>query len=66
MKEPFLGKIPIDPQVVESGDAGVPIALSHPNNEGAKVFYEAALKIENSFISEKQEKGKEYQPPVLR
>jgi ATP-binding protein involved in chromosome partitioning len=45
MGVPFLGKIPIDPEIVESGDDGEPF-VSY-NSELAKVFREIATKIEH-------------------
>jgi ATP-binding protein involved in chromosome partitioning len=39
---PFLGEVPIDPRIVEGGDAGVPIVSQAPNTEAAKAFYELA------------------------
>ncbi len=38
MNIPFLGSIPIDPQIVTSGDAGVPFAKGQAQSETAKVF----------------------------
>ncbi len=35
---PFLGEIPIDPQVRRGGDAGVPIVVSHPEAEAAQAL----------------------------
>ncbi len=34
----YLGGIPIDPEVVLSGDAGAPIVRAHPHSEAAKSF----------------------------
>jgi len=34
----FLGEIPIDPRIVEGGDAGIPIVVQAPDSEAAKVF----------------------------
>lgn len=34
----FLGKIPMDPRVVDSGDDGRPIVASHPDSESARAF----------------------------
>jgi ATP-binding protein involved in chromosome partitioning len=42
---PFLGEIPIDPQIRKGGDDGVPIVVSHPESVAAKAFTEAAGKI---------------------
>jgi Mrp family chromosome partitioning ATPase len=38
MGVPFLGQIPIDPEVVTSGDGGRPMVYSHPDSEAAKAF----------------------------
>ena len=40
MGVPFLGRIPIDPQVVEAGDSGRPFISSYPESETAKAFNE--------------------------
>jgi Mrp family chromosome partitioning ATPase len=45
MGVPFLGKIPIDSEIVKSGDDGKPF-VSY-NSESAKVFREIATKIEH-------------------
>jgi Mrp family chromosome partitioning ATPase len=38
MKVPFLGSIPIDPQIVSSGDAGAPLISGCVQSETGKVF----------------------------
>jgi ATP-binding protein involved in chromosome partitioning len=38
MKVPYLGRIPIEPEVVVSGDSGAPIVQSRPHSETAKAF----------------------------
>jgi len=38
MQVPYLGAIPIEPEVVVSGDSGTPIVKSQPHSEAAKVF----------------------------
>jgi Mrp family chromosome partitioning ATPase len=35
---PFLGRIPIDPRIVASGDEGKPFAVHQPDSEAAKAF----------------------------
>ncbi|QER41642.1 Mrp/NBP35 family ATP-binding protein [Thermodesulfobacterium sp. TA1] len=35
---PFLGKIPLDPRVVQGGDEGKPVLLYYPDSEPAKAF----------------------------
>jgi len=39
---PLLGQIPISSQVRESGDAGVPLVISHPDSEQAQALRSAA------------------------
>ena len=39
---PFLGTVPIDPLVRESGDAGRPVVVSHPESAPAQAFIEVA------------------------
>jgi Mrp family chromosome partitioning ATPase len=38
MGVPYLGAIPIEPEVVISGDSGIPIVQKKPSSETAKVF----------------------------
>jgi len=45
---PMLGKIPIDPRIVESGDSGAPFVLNAPDSDAARVFGEIVGKITNS------------------
>jgi len=35
----FLGRIPLDPDIVVGGDAGKPFVVEHPNSPAAKAFY---------------------------
>ena len=42
---PFIGTIPIDPQVRVGGDQGMPVSLSHPDSPVAKSLVEIAEKI---------------------
>lgn len=37
---PFLGKIPLDPQIVSSGDEGNPFISTQPDSEASKAFME--------------------------
>lgn len=43
---PFLGKIPIDPMIVETGDSGKPFALEYRDSQSAKAFEQIMRKIE--------------------
>ena len=42
---PFIGSIPIDPQVRIGGDAGLPVALSHPDSAVSKALTEITEKV---------------------
>jgi len=42
---PFLGAIPIDPQIVLGGDEGRPILQSHPDSPAAQALMQTAQKI---------------------
>jgi CO dehydrogenase nickel-insertion accessory protein CooC1 len=42
---PFLGKIPIDPRIVASGDEGKPFAVYQADSEAARAFQEIVDRI---------------------
>jgi ATP-binding protein involved in chromosome partitioning len=42
---PFLGEVPIDPELRKGGDEGNPIVISHPDSPTAKAFTIIAEKI---------------------
>jgi len=46
LKVPFLGAIPIDPNVVTGGDAGIPIAALSPDSLSAAAFRSLADQVE--------------------
>ncbi len=48
---PFLGAIPFEPQIVESGDAGTPFALHNPESKAAQAFKSIVQKISDSHKS---------------
>ena len=45
----FLGEIPIEPQVAESGDAGKPIVYTQPNSEPGRVFLDIAGQVASAL-----------------
>ena len=51
MNIPFLGKIPIDPRIVVSGDEGKPFAVYQADSEAANAFREIVDKILNEKTS---------------
>ena len=53
---PFLGSVPIDPQIVIGADAGAPIVHTHPDSPAARAFCEIAQRIvEQTTIAASQE-----------
>ena len=42
MKVPFLGRIPIDPEMVTDCDRGMPFVMAHPGSEATRAFKEIA------------------------
>jgi ATP-binding protein involved in chromosome partitioning len=42
LKVPFLGRIPIDPEMVADCDRGMPFVMAHPDSEATRVFEEIA------------------------
>jgi ATP-binding protein involved in chromosome partitioning len=44
LKVPFLGRIPIDPEVVQKSDSGTPYVVSYPDAEVTRAFQEIAEK----------------------
>ncbi len=51
MKVPFLGAIPLDPEIVKSGDDGQPYVLFYSTTETAKRFDEIINKITEMYPS---------------
>ena len=41
----FLGRVPIEPAIVLSGDSGMPVVISHPESASAKAFEEITEKV---------------------
>jgi ATP-binding protein involved in chromosome partitioning len=50
---PFLGRIPIDPQICEDSDKGVPFIAGHIDSPAAKAFMDIVQKVE-AFIDKQQ------------
>ena len=46
----FLGEIPIDSEVGNSGDRGKPIVEDNPNNEISKIYINFANKIKSTYL----------------
>lgn len=50
---PFLGRIPIEPKIVESGDSGQPFVELYEDSEAAKAFAEVVKRCED-FIGSRE------------
>ena len=50
---PFLGSIPIDPNIVQTGDSGEPFVLKHPKSKSTLEFNEVIKRIEKFIIDTK-------------
>ncbi|MEL7060412.1 MAG: Mrp/NBP35 family ATP-binding protein [Acidobacteriota bacterium] len=48
---PFLGAIPLDPAVVEGGDAGKPIVIAEPDGDHAAAFRRVAEAVETQLAA---------------
>ena len=52
MGVPFLGRVPIDPQIVQACDAGRPFVYHNSNSPAAKAFKEAIKVLSNLNVKE--------------
>ena len=53
---PFLGQIPIDPEICEEADKGIPFVMGHADSPAAKAFKEIVANVENFLDAEKENK----------
>ena len=58
LKVPFLGKVPIDPQICEDSDRGTPFITEHMDSPATKAFMEIVKKIEDFLKTEKTQSPK--------
>jgi len=49
LKVDFLGSIPIDPKIVETGDSGKPFVLAYEDSKPGKAFEKIVMKIEKKM-----------------
>ena len=63
LEVPFLGRVPIDPEVVNTGDEGVPIVASSPDSPAATAFNSIIEKV-IEFVN--KEKAPRAPRPELR
>ena len=66
MKVPFLGRIPIDPEMVTDCDRGMPFVAAHPDSDTTRAFKELAHRCKE-YVGfkgmEKQLEGEEFSHP---
>ena len=55
LSTPFLGKIPIDPDICEDSDKGVPFIIEHKDSPASKAFMEIVKKIEDFLKAKKNQ-----------
>ena len=55
---PFLGGIPIDPEICEASDKGVPFIVEHMNSPATKAFMKIVKKIEAFLKTKKKQSEK--------
>lgn len=53
LKVPFLGEVPIDPEVTETGDSGVPIVAKNPDSEVGRAFRQIAMRLISEGLKER-------------
>ena len=58
LKVPFLGKVPIDPEICEDSDRGTPFITEHMDSPATKAFMEIVKKIEFFLKTEKTQPQK--------
>ncbi len=55
---PFLGEIPIEPQITLQGDAGIPIVMAEPNSVSANAFFTLAGSVAAKLSTQAMSKPK--------
>ena len=63
MRVPFLGRIPIDPNVVADCDSGVPVVIAHPDSQVAEAFERIAAAC-RAFVESRTEFKGVHKPQV--
>jgi len=60
---PYLGKIPIDPEICRDSDKGSPFIIEHPNSPASKAFMDIVKKVEG-FLKKRRKLAKMLQSSV--
>src|SRR5947207_7349189 len=59
MEVPFLGTVPLDPSIVENGDAGVPTVVAQPDSASADAFRQIARSVVAQVSGEEASAGEQ-------
>jgi ATP-binding protein involved in chromosome partitioning len=49
---PYLGRIPIDPEICRDSDEGLPFIIEHPNSAASEAFMQIVAQVEE-FLKKK-------------
>jgi len=63
MRVPFLGKVPIDPDVVVDCDNGVPVVIAHPDSPVAEAFRKIA-RSSRAYVERRREFKGVHKPQI--
>ena len=55
---PFLGQIPIDPEICEEADKGIPFVMGHVDSPATEAFTEIVKKLENFLDAEERSENR--------
>jgi ATP-binding protein involved in chromosome partitioning len=61
---PFLGSIPIDPEICRDSDNGIPFIIEHADSPATKAFTEIVKKVEH-FLEHKERSERVAKPSLL-
>jgi len=61
-KFPYLGAIPLDPKIVEAGDAGMPVIHYAPDSDATHSYLDIASRLKNKL---KESSSDSYQPQEI-
>jgi ATP-binding protein involved in chromosome partitioning len=63
LRVPFLGRVPIDPDVVEDCDNGVPVVIAHPDSPVAEAFRKIA-RSSRAYVENRREFKEVHKPQI--
>jgi ATP-binding protein involved in chromosome partitioning len=54
---PFLGEVPLQMQIRETSDSGMPVVVSDPQGEAARIYREIAARVWQRLAEERSKAG---------